>query len=73
MVDPDSFHQIKLPPFSKDDPELWFVQIERLFSRKQILLESDKADVLIFGLNSEILSCVKNIAVMTPSPVDIYS
>lgn len=63
----------RLPPFDKNDPDLWFNQVERLLARKNITAEIDKADVLIAGVDSEVLTCVRCVVLARVPPPDIYT
>lgn len=63
----------KLPPFNKNDPDLWFNQVERLFARSKVTSEKDKADVLIGAVDSEISTCVRCTVLKSPVPADVYT
>lgn len=63
----------RLPPFNKNDPDLWFNQVERLFTRNKIIAEADKADVLIAAVDSDILTCVRCVVLKQPPPENIYT
>lgn len=60
----------RLPLFNKNDPDLWFNQIERLFTRNNIITE---ADVLIATIDSDILTCVRCVVLQRPAPEDVYT
>lgn len=58
--------QIKLPPFWKADPELWFLQIEAQFSSNGIRADLSKYNQIVGKLDSDILSKVSDIVKNPP-------
>ncbi|XP_051167306.1 uncharacterized protein LOC127285367 [Leptopilina boulardi] len=65
--------RVRLPNFNKNDPDMWFDQIERIFRRHGVSTEIDQADLLIGGVDSEILTCVRCLVLTKPPPSDIYT
>lgn len=53
--------QIKLPPFWKQDPDLWFIQIEAQFSTAGIRANLSKYNQVIGKLDPDILSSVSDL------------
>ncbi|GBO35472.1 hypothetical protein AVEN_191956-1 [Araneus ventricosus] len=56
----------KAPVFWKDDPELWFFQEESQFVTAGISNDSTKFHEVVAALNSNVLSCVRNIVRNSP-------
>ncbi|XP_037034323.1 uncharacterized protein LOC119073129 [Bradysia coprophila] len=59
--------QIKMPPFWKADPELWFLQIEAQFSSANIRTDLSKYNQIVGKLDSDILSKVSDIVKNPPA------
>ncbi|GFQ72394.1 uncharacterized protein TNCT_258021 [Trichonephila clavata] len=62
---------VKLPPFWKANPALWFVQLEAHFALAGITADDTKFNV-VSAINSDILNCVCDI-ILKPLDVDTYS
>jgi len=59
--------QIKLPPFWKADPELWFFQIEAQFHSNGIRADLSKYNQIVGKLDSDVLSKVSDIVKNPPA------
>lgn len=59
--------QIKIPPFWKADPELWFLQLEAQFSSAGIRADLSKYNQIVGKLDSDILSKVSDIVKNPPA------
>ncbi|GFU61422.1 retrovirus-related Pol polyprotein from transposon opus [Trichonephila clavipes] len=62
----------KAPEFWENDPELWFFQVESQFLLAGISNDSTKFHAVIAALNSNILSCVRDL-VKNPPKENAYS
>lgn len=62
---------LKIPPFWKINPALWFVQIEAQFHNNRISSDNSKFNAIIAALDPEILNEVSDL-VQTPPAVDKY-
>ncbi|GFX38938.1 transposon Ty3-I Gag-Pol polyprotein [Trichonephila clavipes] len=62
----------KAPAFWENDPELWFFQVESQFLLAGISNDSTKFHAVIAALNSNILSCVRDL-VKNPPRESVYS
>lgn len=51
----------KAPAFWEVDPELWFCQVESQFVMSSITVDSTKFHAVVAALNSEVLTCVRDI------------
>lgn len=58
--------QIKIPPFWKQDPDLWFRQIEAQFSTAGIRADLSKYNQIVGKLDSDILTSVSDIVKNPP-------
>ncbi|KZC14403.1 hypothetical protein WN55_06867 [Dufourea novaeangliae] len=68
----DSYHVPKIPSFFRDDPDLWFLQVEISFGSARIPAKATKADGILAVLDVKVLSVVKKILLLNPPPADIY-
>lgn len=59
--------QIKVPPFWKQNPELWFRQLEAQFSNSQITSDLTKFNSIVGIIESDILSSVSDIVINPPA------
>ena len=57
----------KLPPFWREEPEIWFLQVESSFNLNGITQDSTKYEYLISHLDPSILFVLKDIVVNPPS------
>ena len=57
---------IKIPPFWKDDPAVWFVQVEKQFEIKNIIDEATKYNTICFNLDTTAASLVRDMITTTP-------
>lgn len=63
--------QLKVPPFWKKNPQLWFHQLEAQFTTSNITTELTKFNHIIGVIESDILEHVSDI-VLTPPAADPY-
>lgn len=64
-------HAIKVPRFWRENPSLWFVQVEAQFALYRIVSEQTKFYIIIAELDTELLTNVSDI-VLKP-PADVYT
>ena len=62
---------VKLPPFWKANPALWFVQLEAQFALAGITADETKFNHVISAVDSDILNCVCDI-ILKPPDTDKY-
>ncbi|XP_054709024.1 uncharacterized protein LOC129218727 [Uloborus diversus] len=62
---------VKVPPFWKPDPRIWFLQLEAQFRRAKITSDETKFDLVVSSIEAEILAQVTDILV-TPPPNNKY-
>lgn len=53
--------KIRLPPFWKQDPHLWFLQIEAQFTTSNIVADLTKFNTIVGNVDCDILTFVKDI------------
>lgn len=58
---------IKVPPFWKPDPRIWFIQLEAQFRNSKITQDQTKYDIVVSSIDSEILTQVTDILTNPPS------
>lgn len=58
--------QLKIAPFWKKDPELWFVQLEKLFAIHKLTLDYTKFNHVVSVLDTDVLSSVRRIVLSPP-------
>ncbi|GBM86280.1 Transposon Tf2-8 polyprotein [Araneus ventricosus] len=63
---------VKLPPFWKENPALWFVQLEAQFALAGITVDDTKFNRVISAVDSEILNSVSDI-ILRPPDIDKYT
>ncbi|GBN74770.1 hypothetical protein AVEN_209676-1 [Araneus ventricosus] len=63
---------VKLPPFWKANPSLWFVQREAQFALAGITVDDTKFNHIISAVDSEILNSVSDI-ILRPPDIDKYT
>lgn len=66
-------YTIKLPKFCDNDPDLWFLQIESIFSRMGISTEEARSQIVMSQLDADRLNCIRQLIMTIPRPADIYS
>ncbi|XP_073843654.1 uncharacterized protein [Musca autumnalis] len=57
----------KLPPFWREEPEIWFLQVESSFNLNGITQDSTKYEYLLSNLDPSILFVLKDIVVNPPA------
>lgn len=63
--------QVKVPPFWKKNPQLWFKQLEAQFANSNIVHDLTKFNTIVGVIESDILSHVSDI-VLTPPATRMY-
>lgn len=63
---------IKYSPFNRDDPEIWFTQLEAQFEIGGISVDATKYGHLIAALDPETVKCVRD-KILTPPAIDKYN
>lgn len=63
---------VKVPPFWKVNPSLWFAQLEAQFANSNITVDSTKFNHVVASIESEVLSAVHDI-VLNPPADDKYA
>lgn len=63
--------QVKIPPFWKQNPELWFKQLEAQFTNSNIVNELTKFNHIVGVIDTDILDHVSDI-VLTPPAIGQY-
>ncbi|KAK2577096.1 hypothetical protein KPH14_001015 [Odynerus spinipes] len=58
---------VKLPAFWRDNPSLWFVQVECAFALSKIQSDETKFRYVVLHLDSDALSIVSDILISSPS------
>ncbi|XP_043473384.1 uncharacterized protein LOC122505671 [Leptopilina heterotoma] len=69
----DNHRSIKLPKLCANEPELWFVQIESIFTSHNINAKAEKTQALLANADGDSLNCVKHIIMANPPPADSYT
>lgn len=63
--------QVRVPPFWKQNPQLWFRQLEAQFANSNINQDLTKFNTIVGTVESDILSSVSDI-VLNPPAIDMY-
>lgn len=63
--------QVKVPPFWKKNPQLWFKQLEAQFANSNIVNDLTKFNAIVGVIESDILSFVSDI-VLAPPVANMY-
>lgn len=58
---------VKVPPFWKPDPRIWFLQLEAQFRRAKITSDETKFDMVVSSIEAEILAQVTDILITPPT------
>lgn len=53
--------KIRVPPFWKQDPQLWFLQLEAQFANANIATDLTKFNTIVGNVDCDILTCVSDI------------
>lgn len=62
---------LKYSPFNRDDPEIWFVQLEAQFGLGGITVDGTKYGHLLAALDSITTKCVRDV-ILNPGGNDRY-
>lgn len=68
----EAIQNLRIPPFWKEHPEIWFFQIESLFQANNVRSDASKYHVTVGGLSSDALLVVADI-VKAPPAADKYT
>lgn len=68
----DSYRIPKIPPFYRNDPELWFKQAEGTLRAANITSGLTKTDSILAGLDYEVAASVRDLLFIDPRPADIF-
>lgn len=63
--------QVRVPPFWKQNPQLWFRQLEAQFANSAIVNDLTKFNTIVGVIESDILSAVSDI-VLNPPAANLY-
>lgn len=63
--------RIRVPPFWKQDPQLWFLQLEAQFANSNIVTDLTKFNTIVGNVESDILSSVSDI-IRNPPAINCY-
>ncbi len=63
--------QVRVPPFWKQNPQLWFKQLEAQFANSNIVNDLTKFNTIVGVVESDILSTVSDL-VLNPPPHHMY-
>ncbi|XP_050512900.1 uncharacterized protein LOC126888591 [Diabrotica virgifera virgifera] len=58
---------IKIPPFWRNDPEIWFLQVENQFTLANITSDATKFNYIVANLETAYISKVRDIIVSPPA------
>ncbi|XP_066596951.1 uncharacterized protein [Prorops nasuta] len=58
--------EVRLPPFWKSDPDLWFIQVEAQFNSRRVRGDQRKYDLIIASLDPEALKQVSDVVRKPP-------
>lgn len=64
---------VKIPPFWKQDPNIWFLQIEAQFRSHGICEDQSKFDIIVSAIEPNILSQVSDILINPPNSDKYYA
>ncbi|XP_015604808.1 uncharacterized protein LOC107272301 [Cephus cinctus] len=67
----EDVHPIKLPPFWRNIPDLWFAQIESTFENRRIRSDDKKYNLVVESLNADSIRHVSDI-IRRPPAAGIY-
>ncbi|XP_043263930.1 uncharacterized protein LOC122404101 [Colletes gigas] len=67
----DSYRVPKIPKFFRDDPMLWFLQVEATFNTARITDARTRVDYLVAALDPEVVSSIRDL-LTGPRSDDIY-
>ncbi len=70
-TEPVTVIEMKVQPFYKIDPQIWFIQLESLFSLSAIVTDIDKYHTLVGVIETDILATVRDI-VFNPPAINRY-
>lgn len=69
----DTYRVLKIPPFWREDPELWFLQVEATFVVARITVDKTKAHYFVASVGSEVLPHIKDLLSRDPPPENLYT
>lgn len=59
--------QVKVPPFWKQNPQLWFRQLEAQFAKSNVTQDLTKFNTIVGVVESDILAFVSDIVLNPPA------
>ena len=68
----DHYRIPKMPPFIRNDPGLWFLQVERTLRLARIVTDETKADTVVAALDSDAIVIIRDILLIEPPPANQY-
>ena len=68
----DHYRVPKMPPFIRNDPGLWFLQVERTLRVARIVADETKADTVVAALDADAIAIIRDILLIEPPPANQY-
>lgn len=68
----EAYRVPKIPPFWKNAPETWFIQVEASLRVANITVDRTKADFLLTGVDHEVVSHVTDLVTADPPLENLY-
>lgn len=59
--------QVRVPPFWKQNPQLWFTQLEAQFANSNIIADLTKFNTIVGAVESDVLASVSDIVLNPPA------
>ncbi|XP_011883863.1 PREDICTED: uncharacterized protein LOC105571007 [Vollenhovia emeryi] len=67
-----AYRMPKIPPFWRQAPDAWFIQIEASFRNANITVDRTKVDYLLTGIDAETIAHVLDLITADPPPENLY-
>ena len=61
-----------MPPFIRNDPGLWFLQVERTLRVARVVADEIKADTVVAALDADAIAIIQDILLIEPPPANQY-
>ena len=61
-----------MPLFIRNDPGLWFLQVERTLRLARIVADETKADTVVAALDADAIAIIRDILLIEPPPANQY-
>lgn len=68
----DSYRVPKIPSFFREDPRLWFPQVESSLAHANITTQKTMAETVIAALSFDEVVVIRDIISATPQPRDVH-